>query len=57
MLEEFQGHLEEARKAAKQSEESSDRASRLLAQVKNGVEHLTEKLEHIKAVSGPSHHT
>ncbi len=51
MLEEFQGHLEEAKKVAVESEESSDRTSHLLAQVKNGVEHLTEKLQHIKAVS------
>ncbi len=43
--------MEEARKTATDSEEKSDRASRLLAQVKNGVEHLTEKLQHIKAVS------
>ena len=29
----------------------ADRSLRLLAQVKNGVNHLSEKLQHIKAVS------
>ena len=53
MLEEFQTHLDEARKKRDESEEKADRASRLLAQVKNGVDHLTEKLQHIKAVSSP----
>ena len=33
-----------------ESEDRADRASRLLAQVKNGVDHLHEKLQHIKAV-------
>jgi len=34
-----------------ESEVKADRSSRLLAQVKGGVEHLSEKLQHIKAVS------
>ena len=34
-----------------ESEVKADRSSRLLAQVNSGVEHLSEKLQHIKAVS------
>ena len=51
MLEEFESHLDEAKTTCKDSKEKADRASKLLAQVKNGVDHLSEKLQHIKAVS------
>ena len=33
-----------------ESESKSDRAGRLLGQVKAGITHLSEKLQHIKAV-------
>lgn len=51
MLEEFESHLDEAKNRCKESKEKADRASKLLSQVKNGVDHLSEKLQHIKAVS------
>jgi len=51
MLEDFEGHLDDAKKRCAESEVKADRSSRLLAQVKSGVEHLSEKLQHIKAVS------
>ena len=35
----------------RESEMKADRSLRLMAQVKNGVNHLSEKLQHIKAVS------
>ena len=65
MLEEVQAHLEEAKKKLDlsvysslilffyrhaDSEAKSDRAGRLLGQVKTGINHLAEKLQNIKAV-------
>ena len=50
MLEDFQTHLSDAKQKCSESEEKANRASNLLAKVKNGVEHLSEKLQHIKAV-------
>ena len=35
----------------KESEEQTERAAHLLGQVKTGVDHLADKLQHIKAVS------
>lgn len=51
MLEEFQAHLklQEARRDDGQGK--TDRASKILVNVKAGVEHLADKLQHIKAVS------
>ena len=37
--------------SCKESRERAEQASRLLAQVKNGVHHLAEKSKHIKMVS------
>ena len=51
MLEEFQGHLDDAKKKCVESENKAESASKLLGQVKSGVEHLAEKMQHIKAVS------
>lgn len=50
MLEEFESHLSDAKQSCSESEEKTNRTSKLLAKVKNGVEHLSEKLQHIKAV-------
>lgn len=50
MLEEFESHLTDAKQKCSESEEKADRTSKLLAKVKNGVEHLSEKLQHMKAV-------
>ena len=51
MLEEFESHLGDAKQKCSESEEKATHTSKLLAKVKNGVEHLSEKLQHIKAVS------
>ena len=51
MLEEFEGHLDDAKKKCTESEGKTRSANKLLGQVKNGVEHLTDKMQHIKAVS------
>ncbi len=51
MLEEFQGHLDDAKRKCAESESKTKSANKLLGQVNNGVEHLTEKMQHIKAVS------
>ncbi len=50
MLEEFQGHLDDAKRKCAESESKTKSANKLLGQVNNGVEHLTEKMQHIKAV-------
>jgi hypothetical protein len=49
MLEEVQSHLDEAKKRRSDSEVKADRAGRLLGQVKTGINHLSEKLQHLKA--------
>lgn len=50
MLEEFESHLTDAKQKCSESEEKANRTSKLLAKVKNGVEHLSEKLQHMKTV-------
>ncbi len=50
MLEEFQGHLDDAKKKCAESETKAKSSTKLLGQVTNGVDHLTEKMQHIKAV-------
>lgn len=54
MLEEFQSHLEEAKQKTQESEAQAEKAARLLGALGAGVEHLAEKLQHIKA---PQTHT
>lgn len=56
MLEEFKGHLDDVKKKCDESEVKAKTATKLLGQVKNGVEHLTEKMHHIKAVSKHKYH-
>ena len=51
MLEEFEGHLGKEENRRETSDELLQRASRILVQVKAGVEHLADKLHHLKAVS------
>lgn len=51
MLEEFQNHLAKEEKRRDDADEKLQRASRILVQVKAGVEHLADKLHHLKAVS------
>ncbi len=50
MLEEFQDHLDDTKKNCSESEAKAKSSSKLLEQVNNGIEHLTEKMQHIKAV-------
>jgi len=47
-LEEFQSHLEEQKREQKESSEKLERASQVLVSVKAGVEHLADKLQHLK---------
>lgn len=49
-LEEFQSHLEEEKKMRDESNEKLERASQVLVSVKAGVEHLADKLQHLKTV-------
>ncbi|XP_003387037.3 PREDICTED: coiled-coil domain-containing protein 151-like [Amphimedon queenslandica] len=49
LLEEVQSHLSEAKARCTDSDSKADRAGRLLGQVKAGITHLSEKLQHIKA--------
>ena len=51
VLEDFEGHLsaEEQRRATAQVR--LDKSSKILTDVKSGVEHLAEKLKNLKAVS------
>ena len=51
MLEEFENHLAKEEKRRDDADERLQRASRTLVQVKAGVEHLADKLHHLKAVS------
>lgn len=51
MLEEFQAHLSKEENRRDTADEQLQRASRILVQVKAGVEHLADKLHHLKAVS------
>ncbi|CAH1786887.1 unnamed protein product [Owenia fusiformis] len=52
MLEEFQNHLAEEEKRRDEALERLDRASKILISVKAGVEHLADKLQHLKANKG-----
>ncbi|XP_025111800.1 coiled-coil domain-containing protein 151-like [Pomacea canaliculata] len=52
MLEEFQNHLAKEEKRRDDADEKLQRASRILVQVKAGVEHLADKLHHLKANKG-----
>jgi len=47
-LEEFQTHLEEQKKLKDDSNKKLERASQVLVNVKAGVEHLADKLQHLK---------
>jgi len=51
MLEEFQGHLHGEESRRDNAEEHLHKASKNLVAVKAGVEHLADKLYHLKAVS------
>jgi hypothetical protein len=51
MLEEHENHLAKEEKRRDDADEKLQRASRTLVQVKAGVEHLADKLHHLKAVS------
>jgi len=52
MLEEFEGHLGREDTRRETADEQLQRASRILVQVKAGVEHLADKLHHLKASKG-----
>merc|ERR1712110_677424 len=52
MLEEFEGHLGKEDNRRDTADEQLQRASRILVQVKAGVEHLADKLHHLKASKG-----
>ena len=51
MLEEFQNHLVKEEDRRDDAEEKLQRSSKILVSVKAGVEHLADKLYHLKAVS------
>lgn len=51
MLEEFQSHLDGEEKRRDDAEDKLHKASKNLVAVKAGVEHLADKLYHLKAVS------
>lgn len=52
MLEEFENHLAKEEGRRDDADERLQRASRTLVQVKAGVEHLADKLHHLKANKG-----
>ncbi|KAL8618412.1 hypothetical protein ACOMHN_050180 [Nucella lapillus] len=52
MLEEFEGHLAKEEGRCDDADQRLQRASRTLVQVKAGVEHLADKLHHLKANKG-----
>lgn len=52
MLEEFQAHLKLEENRRDEGQGKTDRASKILVNVKAGVEHLADKLQHIKASKG-----
>ncbi|KAK7466000.1 hypothetical protein BaRGS_00037437 [Batillaria attramentaria] len=52
MLEEFENHLAKEERRRDDADERLQRASRILVQVKAGVEHLADKLHHLKANKG-----
>lgn len=51
MLEEFQQRLDEEIAKCEEAEHRQKHASRTLVNVKSGIEHLADKLQHLKAVS------
>ena len=51
MLEDFQSHLEKEEDRRDNAEEKLQRSSKILVSVKAGVDHLADKLHHLKAVS------
>ncbi|CAL1533535.1 unnamed protein product [Lymnaea stagnalis] len=52
MLEEFEAHLAKEEDRRDKADEQLQRSSRILVQVKAGVEHLADKLHHLKATKG-----
>ncbi|KAH9507494.1 hypothetical protein Btru_051293 [Bulinus truncatus] len=52
VLEEFEAHLAKEEERRDKADESLQRSSRILVQVKAGVEHLADKLHHLKATKG-----
>lgn len=51
MLEEFQSHLQKEEDRRSHAEDNLNRNSNIMVSVKAGVEHLSDKLHHLKAVS------
>ncbi|XP_013412590.1 coiled-coil domain-containing protein 151 [Lingula anatina] len=52
LLEEFETHLAEEERRKEEAGERLDKASKILVSVKAGVEHLSDKLTHLKANKG-----
>ncbi|XP_071821247.1 outer dynein arm-docking complex subunit 3-like [Apostichopus japonicus] len=52
MLEEFQAHLKTEATRREEGKGKTDKTSKILVNVKAGVEHLADKLQHIKASKG-----
>ncbi|XP_071802586.1 outer dynein arm-docking complex subunit 3-like [Asterias amurensis] len=52
MLEDFQTHLKKEEERRGDSQDKLDRSSKILVNVKSGVEHLADKLQHLKATKG-----
>ena len=51
MLEEFEQHLKEQEERRDAASAKLERASNVLVSVKAGIEHLADKLQHLKIVS------
>jgi len=51
MLEDFQAHLQKEEARMDDSEERLQRNSNIMVSIKAGVDHLADKLHHLKAVS------
>lgn len=51
MLEEFEQHLKEEEQRRDDASEKLERSSNILVSVKAGVEHLADKLHHLKTVN------
>ncbi|XP_033104180.1 coiled-coil domain-containing protein 151-like [Anneissia japonica] len=52
MLEEFEGYLKKEEERRDGSKTKLDKCSKILVSVKSGVEHLADKLQHLKASKG-----
>lgn len=50
MLEDFEQHLQDVEERREEAAEKLERASGILVSVKAGVEHLADKLQHLKTV-------